>query len=163
MTEATESKSQREKWPGGLSRFNTTHHWNEILVDGRWVRLTCSDCGLHPASCQQVCNRDVRGKLRERGNDMLMRGKIAQWTLVNVLWVDSSGASGWECVESKKKPKPLVCETIGWVVRHTGHVLEIASTCTRDREQVHGCFTIPVRAIKEIARLSEPKTTGEGE
>jgi hypothetical protein len=92
-----------------------------------------------------------------------MQGKMAQWTLVRVRWVDSSGVGAWECMDSKAKRKPLPCETVGWVVRHTKRAIELATTRTRDKEQVHGCFTIPVVAIKGITRLDEPKPKGEGE
>ena len=89
--------------------------------------------------------------------------RCVKWKLVKVVWVDSSSIDAWQSLDSKGKPKLVHCVTVGRVVRHTKHALEIASTYTVGRDQVQGCFTIPTSAILGISELSVSKHKGDDE
>lgn len=81
--------------------------------------------------------------------------------LVLVEWLDSMGVGGdWQCLDCVKDPEPVVCVSVGWIIRDTEEYILIASHrhdggVIDDAEaQVCGTMAITKGTVVKIADLS---------
>jgi hypothetical protein len=79
--------------------------------------------------------------------------------LVLIEWLDSYGCSSqWQPLQ-ENRPKPLLCQSVGWLL-HDGNDCKVVvpHISDADNEHVHaqGCgdMTIPTSAILNITELS---------
>lgn len=72
--------------------------------------------------------------------------------LIEIIWDDISGQSGWDTLENVKKTEPVVCTTVGWQVKSTAKKLIVVSTHS-DNKTYSDRNTIPKGCIKSIRRI----------
>ena len=80
--------------------------------------------------------------------------------LVMIEWLDSMGVGGeWQCPDCLKDPEPVVCRSVGWIVRETEDYIVVAShhhagDCNEEAsEQVCGTMAITKATVRRITDL----------
>ena len=84
---------------------------------------------------------------------------------VLIEWVDSCGSSTrWQPLDADDDPKPLICRSLGWLLRDTPTCKIIVPHLSDDNSptaEAQGCgeMAIPTQAIRRIQtiRLPAPK------
>lgn len=80
--------------------------------------------------------------------------------LVLVEWEDSGcPASEWQWLSDLSDWKPVLCVSVGWLLRHDENIVALAPNMgdlsREGREQASGLIRIPARAITRIVTLTE--------
>lgn len=78
--------------------------------------------------------------------------------LVLVEWEDSLGCSSqWQALDGVQAPKPLLCQSVGWLLHDGKDCKVVVPHVTRDHANAsrQGCgdMTIPTKAITKIKTL----------
>jgi hypothetical protein len=78
--------------------------------------------------------------------------------LVLIEWEDSFGCSSrWQALEAAQSAKPLLCQSVGWLVHDGKECKVLVPHLTTEHQNAgrQGCgdMTIPVRSIVKIKTL----------
>jgi hypothetical protein len=86
--------------------------------------------------------------------------------LVLVEWQDSRQPSGgWRWADEYEAPEPVICRTVGWLLRETDDALLVAQSLgdvSRDRMQASGGTEIARRQVLRISELGASSVEKEG-
>lgn len=82
--------------------------------------------------------------------------------LVLIEWQDSYCATGWQHI-STLDAEPLVCRSVGWLVRESAECKVVAPHLSAEHSEAplqgNGVMAIPTRAILSIVDLHVPVGT----
>jgi len=92
---------------------------------------------------------------------------MKKYDLVKVDWVDSVMGSGWQWLSEMRKPKPIVCSTVGWLVedgKDCKCLVQSIGDYQEDIEDMQLCgkAIIPCECIKKITKIIEVVETENG-
>lgn len=80
------------------------------------------------------------------------------YRLALVDWEDSAQpSSAWSWVDEISDPKPVICQTIGFLVKETDRCLLLALSigdATSERPQANGVMQIPCSAVVKLTYLT---------
>lgn len=84
--------------------------------------------------------------------------KLKRGTPIYLVWIDSGSLAGWRAVEDLDAD-PLVCETLGWYIKH-GKEGIVISLSKGDEDAMYkpyaDCVTIPICAVRSLRRVKLP-------
>jgi hypothetical protein len=78
--------------------------------------------------------------------------RVLTGNLVLVEWLDSHHRPGWTTDDPASDP--LVCKSVGWLIRQTKEALVLSANVTEEEQQQRcGDMTIPQRCVRRIKQL----------
>ncbi len=75
--------------------------------------------------------------------------------LVEVIWHDAAGETGWESLHSAQQADIIVCTTLGYLIKKDRRRVVIASSIREDITRVEHTTTIPRTWVVKITPLAE--------
>ena len=87
-----------------------------------------------------------------------MAGESKSWStfpLVEVVWHDASGNTGWEPLHAAQSADIIVCMTTGYLIKKDKRRVVIASSVRELDDYVEHTTTIPRTWVVKITPLSE--------
>lgn len=78
-----------------------------------------------------------------------------KFPLVEVVWHDAAGNTGWESLYDAQQADIIVCITLGYLIKKDRRKIVIASSIRKDSERVEHTTTIPRTWVVKITPLKE--------
>ena len=83
---------------------------------------------------------------------MRSRPRLSNRSLMMVEWVDSCTSSEWQDVGEAVKVPPLLCRTVGWVVRNDRTQVNLVQSLN-GQGAVGATWVIPKSCVRKMRRL----------
>lgn len=78
-----------------------------------------------------------------------------KFPLVEVVWHDAAGETGWEALYDAQQSDIIVCLTTGYLIKKDRRRVVIASSLRQDGARVEHTTTIPRTWVVKITPLTE--------
>ena len=78
-----------------------------------------------------------------------------KFPLVEVVWHDAAGETGWESLYDAQQADIVECTTLGYLIKKDRRRVVIASSLRGDGARVEHTTTIPRTWVVEITHLKE--------
>lgn len=73
--------------------------------------------------------------------------------LVEIQWLDATGADGWTTEKSLLKETPAIHNSVGYVIKETKDHITITMSFDEERESLGAWLLIPKSFIKKIKKV----------